>query len=293
MSRILNLLNLSPKINSPEIKKLPRRILRAGIRIASKGLKSNSPDFMILGAQKCGTSSLHFYLNQHPNIRGSIPKELNYFTHDVHTGTTLAEYESNFKSFRKKMHFESTPSYMYYPEALELIKKAYPDIPVVVVLRDPVRRAFSAWNHHRQKYEHYRAKYARSNRPNNSRYEKLLNEKNEFMSFRECIDGPVPESAILRRGLYLQQLESCWNLFGREKVLIIGFEDLIASTHVTLDKVTEFVGAAPVDWNFLNPEPKNVRTYSAKLQSSDRAFLEEYYQEPNRRLFEEIGKINW
>jgi hypothetical protein len=131
---------------------VPARFQEAGAATIRGLMKPHAPDFIIIGAQKSGTSSLHYYLDQHPDFCASSEKELHYFNRHVHFGKPLAEYEANFRSFRKKKHFESTPAYIYHPGALDLIKKTYPEIKLIAVLRDPVKRSYSAWNHYRQTF---------------------------------------------------------------------------------------------------------------------------------------------
>jgi hypothetical protein len=279
------------------------RLRKAGAAGLRKLGRPHSPDFIIIGTQKSGTTSLHFYLDQHPDICGSKPKELHYFDRRVHAGESLAQYESAFRSIRKKLHFESTPYYIYQPGALELIKKTYPGIRLITVLRDPVKRAFSAWNHYRQTFGNKHAEqFDESQRPGGQLlYNKLYEGRQTALSFRECLDIELElirnkvgfEPSILRKGLYLEQLRNCWNLFGKDRLLILGFSDLIADPKAVLNKVADFVGARDVGWDFLDPEPKNTRSYPSVLQDKEKSFLEEFYREPNRRLFAELGPINW
>src|SRR5690554_1848270 len=95
-----------------------KRALRSARRGLMGLLPARAPDFIIIGAQKAGTSTLHHWLDQHPGFRGSTPKEIHYFDRWVHWGRDRAWYESHFdrltplyrRSFR---NFESTPQYLY------------------------------------------------------------------------------------------------------------------------------------------------------------------------------------
>jgi hypothetical protein len=292
------------RVSVKRIGRLSGLLQKTGAGAVRKFMKPHAPDFMIVGAHKSGTSSLHYYLHQHPDLCGSTPKELHFFNRHTHLGVSLAEYESNFKSLRAKMHFESTPAYLYQPGALELIRKTYPGIRLIVILRDPVKRAYSAWNQYRQSFGHSGVEQYRRDtvtRPGHQMYAKLYEGRTAFPSLRECIDielamirnGEGFEPSVLRRGLYHAQLQNCWKLFGKDRVLILGFADLIKDTPGTLDKVIAFIGARSVDWSFLSPEPRNARDYPVPLQAADQVALEEFYREPNRRLFEEVGRLNW
>jgi len=247
---------------------------------------------------------LHFYLNQHTQLCGSTPKEIHYFDRDIHFGKTLSEYQGHFRGSSLKYHFESSPSYLYSPESAANIKNYYPEIRLIVSLREPIKRAYSAYNHYRQHFE--TGRYIKtiqnlSRRQGNLLFDKFFKDRTEFPSFRECIDieldligkGVGFEPALLRRGLYLQQLENYWKYFDPKQIKIIGFKDLIIETETVLRDVTSFVGAEDIEWSIFNREPKNTSVYQSPIAEEDQQLLEEYYAEPNRQLFERIGKLNW
>ena len=126
-------------------------------------MKSKLPNFLIVGAAKCGTSSLHNYLNQHPDVfmpsyndKGMKVKEPRFLIKDLvekrlHNGVwTWEEYQDLFKGVRKeKMIGESTVLYLYYyNEAIKNIKRYLSDdVKIIIMLRNPVDRAFSAYTH--------------------------------------------------------------------------------------------------------------------------------------------------
>ncbi|MBE0434970.1 MAG: sulfotransferase domain-containing protein [Methylomicrobium sp.] len=267
-------------------------------------LPGHDPDFIVIGAQKCATSSLHYYLDQHDNMIGSEPKEIHYFDRDRHHGKSLAQYRSHFRGPSGKLYFESTPSYLYSPGAIEAIAARYPNMKAIVLFREPVARAYSAWNHYRQHFESGRYRATLPNRPRregNLLYEKFFEDRTVFPSFRECLDIELDlieqdigfEPSLLRRGLYLQQLENYWKYFSEKQLMIIGFKDFIGDTAATLERITAFVGADPHDWSTLDREPKNAIAYQLPMREKDRRFVAQYYAEPNRRLFERIGQLNW
>jgi len=262
------------------------------------------PDFIIIGTQKAGTSSLHFYLDQHPQLSGSDPKELHYFNRDIHFNKSLSSYEEHFRGWEQNKYFESTPAYLYIPGACEAIQHAYPDIKVIVVLRDPVKRAYSAWNMYKDFFEKDRVEdiiKLKERREGDLLYTKFYEGRDQFPSFRECIEIELDliqsnesfEPALLRRGLYLEQLNRYWKNFGKDNVLILGFNDLVNDTENTLKKVTDFLGVEDLGWSFLNTEPRNTRNYSEPITESDKQLLEDFYRQPNQKLFDTIKYINW
>lgn len=262
------------------------------------------PDFIIIGAQKAGTSSLHFYLDQHPHLSGSVPKELHYFNRDIHFNKSLSIYEEHFRGWNDNKYFESTPAYLYTPGTCDAIQHAYPDMKVIAVLRDPIKRAYSAWNMYKDFFEKDQVEdiiKLKPRRKGDLLYTKFYEGREEFPSFRECIEIELDliksnesfEPSLLRRGLYLEQLNRYWGNFGKDNVLVLGFNDLIKDTEKTLKKVTNFLGVEDLGWSFLNTEPRNTRDYSEPITQSDKQLLEDFYRQPNQELFDVIKHINW
>ena len=98
------------------------------------------PTFVIVGAQKCGTSTLAATLRRHPQVFMSRPKELHYFDRQYAEG--LEWYERQFTPREGQIAWgEATPVYMYDPEARSRLSEALPATTVVVTLRDPTKRA--------------------------------------------------------------------------------------------------------------------------------------------------------
>ncbi len=267
-------------------------------------LPTHRPDFIILGAQKAGTTSLHYYLDQHPDMSGSYPKEVNFFNRDFYFGKNSENYEKHFRGLGTMKYFESTPEYLYTPDTNKVMHDLYPDLKLIVLLRDPVKRAYSAWNMYKDFLDKNQVDVMIKSEPcrdGNLLYKKLYEGREVFPSFRECIDieldmiksGEGFEPALLRRGLYLDQLNNYWNIFGKEKILILGFNDLVKDTDNTLKKITNFLGIQDIGWSFLEKEPRNIRSYSEPILESDKKILEDFYRQSNEELFNAIGHINW
>lgn len=279
--------------------------IKAGVIKCKKNiLPSNTPHFLIIGAPKAGTTSLYYYLNQHPKISGGVQrKEANFFNINIHLGKKFADYRKEFSGLKNKYYFDATPLYLYYPGCAKNIADLIPDARLIVILRDPVQRAYSQWNHHKYMFEngYYHNINNKPKVPGDLRFEKFVKNRKVFPSFRECIEiefdlikrggGFTPE--FLRAGLYLEQLNIYWEYFDQGQMLILGFKDLVNSTRDTLRRVFDFVGAPNYDLSSIKLEPKNKKDYVEPMKEEDRAILEEFYTEPNRQLFEAIGPINW
>jgi hypothetical protein len=287
-----------------------KRILRkakiSAIRALKLPLKGQKPDLMIIGAQKCGTSSLHYYLSQHPQLQRSLPKAVHYFDKWIHHGYDIAWYESHFKSLTpgKKLFFEATQEYVYDREAPVLISRYYPDIKMILMLRDPVDRAYSAWNMYRTMFESgypdfskWKGKYPGEINPI---YKYLMQGRETFPSLREAIEierelmesGESDDPAILRKGLYAEQLKNYLSYFSREQILVIGFKEFTANTPGTLENIYRFMG---VDNGVKMSFPvKNKRPYAAAIDPEDKEYLRQFYSVSNQELFNLIGrKLRW
>lgn len=112
--------------------------------IFNKLFKKKSPNFLIIGAQKSGTTYLYNLLIQHPEIAIPIRKEIHYFDLNYNLGIDwyLSHFPSNFKQ-RNQITFEASPYYLYHPLVPKRTFDFNPNIKIIVLLRNPVYRAFS------------------------------------------------------------------------------------------------------------------------------------------------------
>lgn len=284
---------------------------RIGIGYLKKTLQGHAPDFIIAGAQKSGTTSLHYYLSQHPNLLASTPKEIHYFDRDYNFKKGKKWYHHSFINLNsdKKNYlcFEATPDYMYRAFAAERMHQQYPNLKIIIVLREPVKRAYSAWN----MFKHYvnstillrilvPIKDYIQDRQNNNR--QLYKAKN-FPSFEEVVASEIlkieqnsefEEPSFLRRGIYFPQIKRLYDLFGKNQVLVLGFNDLKQYQIQTLNKVLKFLDLQESDWNFLNDNTKNAKAYPEKISKEMEEKLTLFYEPYNKLLFDYLGyKINW
>lgn len=161
--------------------------------------KKYSPDFIGIGAMRCGTTWIADKLRKHPEIY--VPenfKELHFFDQFYNKG--IEWYESNFsKKEEDQISGEFTPKYLRSPKIANLIKKHYPDTKLIISLRNPISRAFS----------HYNFLKKHTNIESNF-YKSLFDKKYE----------------ILMAGLYSEQIQRYLNLFPRKNIHIILFDDI-------------------------------------------------------------------
>ena len=186
----------------------------------------NLPNFLIVGAQKSGTTSLHDILDAHPQTLMSTPKEVNFFTYDYKVEKGL-EYYSTF--FQKKNSTEpiaigeSSPGYICYPDIHKKIHQHLGKIKIVIILRNPIKRAFSQyWDNRRQLKE-------------------VLTEEEIIANYLE-VDYKPGRKGYFSRGVYYNDVKKYMDLFGRENVHIIIFEQLLKHQKEELHRLYSFLG---------------------------------------------------
>jgi len=107
----------------------------------------------IIGSQKAATTSLFTYLVRHPQIEGSSKKEVHYFDNHQNFSQGDAWYHKHFTYNRKSLNIEATPRYLYAPHVPQRLFEFNSKAKLIIVLRNPVERAYSAWNMYRQMSE--------------------------------------------------------------------------------------------------------------------------------------------
>lgn len=197
-------------------------------------------DFMIIGAQKCGTTALGQFLGKHPEIGMSSQKEVHLFdAPDYVPGTPVADIDAGYRKYfaddaATLVRGEATPSYMYLGVAAE-VKRYNPDLKLIVLLRDPVERALS---------EYYMQK--RRGRETRPLWLAVLLEPwrlgRDRDPWRER--SPTREHGYRRRGLYSLQLRAIFRHFERDRVLVVRRTDLLNDHDATMHGVLAFLGVS-------------------------------------------------
>jgi hypothetical protein len=275
-------------------------LARHGLLYAGYGTK---PSFLILGAQKAGTTALFAYLCEHPAVVGSTRKELGFFTpeafvdwpehphHDVLCANEWerplgsrrkrAWYESHYPlphRMRGKLAFEATPEYLYVPAAAERIHAYRPDMKVIALLREPAERAFAAWTMY-SNFGSYRARVYAPRREQRPFAEAVEHELDQLEQ------GHAPlEPGYVRRGLYAEQLERFLERFGPDQVLILDSARLSRETSEVVNQVCAFLGLSPLaprEWPRVHvgrywDSPEAVKHVLSKLRA--------FYAPHNQRL---------
>ncbi|HEU0303312.1 MAG TPA: sulfotransferase domain-containing protein [Gaiellaceae bacterium] len=243
------------------------------------------PNFLVIGAQKSGTTALHAYLSEHPAVFCTSRKEVHYFSLTYPLGERW--YLSHFALrgvSRPAAVGESTPAYLFDPRSPARVHAFDPRMKLVAVLRDPVERAYS----------HYWME--RETRDETRSFEDALEwEQREVVpELERWIADPAYESPLplfgrsyVSRGLYAEQLERWLELFPREQMLVFTSDELTAEPAETMAFVARFLGAPPVAP--VSYPRENVREYEP-MAAETRQHLRQVFEPHNRRLEELLGR---
>lgn len=246
------------------------------------------PSFIIVGAQKSGTTSLFHYLASEDEIGMAAEKEVHFFDRFFQRG--LGWYQSRFPphaSSSDRLLGEATPLYLFHPLAVQRIKDVLPDCRLVVSLRNPVDRAISHY-YHEVALDHERRTFEEAIETEDEvisrEYERVL-EDGEYFS----ID--LQRYSYLARGRYFDQMTRLFDCFPSEQVLVLQAERLFTDPVEPLRKLHAFLGLAkPPRRSFPN---EYGRRY-APISGATRTWLSDYYRPHNEKLFALLGiRFDW
>ena len=207
------------------------------------------PDYLIIGVQRGGTTSLSRYLGSHPNVQSSTHKEIHYF--DLNYGWGEAWYRGHFptRGYRRliaarkglSLTGEASPYYMFHPLAAGRAAEVLPSVRLIVMLRDPVERAISHYYHCRRRGVELLS------------LEEALDREAERLEGEEkrIEDEPGYDSpnhrffSYVARGMYARQLRRWFDVFPREQVLVIESGRFRSEPEKGFANVLEFLDLPP------------------------------------------------
>jgi len=270
------------------------------------------PDFLIVGAQKAGTSSLESFLASHPQIGCANKKEVGFFSRDRLYSFGTDWYARQFPYRRRPgvQLFEATPEYLYYPFVPDRIFRFNPRIKLIILLRNPVERAFSAWNMFRQMHaapsirDRTIQEYLEDANPEDKAPVLELLYGTRFPDFHSCVVDEIDalrngkpqalEPSFVRRGLYFQQLERFYRLFPRENILIVESSELKNHRVAVMSRVLNFLGVRQTAREQTLLQDKHVRQYAHSMENVTRKLLLDFFEQPNAKLYSVIGRaFDW
>jgi Sulfotransferase domain len=242
----------------------------------SKRRRIKRLDFILAGAQKSGTTALHDHLSRHPDINMGDQQEIHFFDNDA-----LFVAEPDYNKLHK--HYpplapstiagDCTPSYLYHEPAMQRIWNYNSKIMLLILLRNPVDRAFAHWNMQRH----------RGREP--------LDFFDAVREEQTRIAGAPPTEArrfaYIDRGFYGRQLERLFKLFPREQVKVVKFEDFTGRQRETLGSIFAFLGRKPRRW--MRNKDRNIVPYSRAMNWEERVFLCNLFAEDIAKVEQLLG----
>lgn len=251
------------------------------------------PSFLIVGAQRGGTTSMYRTLAQHPAVLKPVrQKGVHFFdtAYDKGLGWYRAHFplmvtaRSVYKRTRTRpLAFESSPYYMFHPLAGERIARDLPGVKLLVLLRDPVERAYSAYTHERARgYETESFEVALE-----LESERLRGET-ERLADPDYYSYPHQHNAYVTRGQYIDQLERLETIFGRDRIHVIDSQDFFERPAPAYDTVLEFLGlpdlATPL-FEQHNARPRSLMPPAVQTR------LDEHFRPFDQRLAAWLGTV--
>lgn len=202
------------------------------------------PNLFVIGAMKCGTSSIHEYLNLHPDIFMSEQKELDFFVEELNWGKGIDWYKNQFPH-KCKILGESSPNYTKYPLLKNAAKKMYeycPDAKLIYIVRDPYIRIISHYQHN-------------------------LSEGTEYRSL-ENVYADGDGMRYIDTSKYWVQIQQYLRYFDKDNIHLIQFEKLVSEPFNVMKETFRFIG---VDDNFSSPHFTDVHHSSVEKKMPTKA----------------------
>lgn len=237
-------------------------------------------DFIVIGAQKAGTTVLDEYLRKHEWLSMGSKKELHFFDRDHNFSEALMDYSDYHARFQKELpsgvlRGEVTPGYLYKKECAKRIFNYNGNLKLIAILRNPIERAFSHWN---------------------MQYHRGI----ECRDFSNCILGEedylntLPHQkrkyyAYLDRGYYTKQIKNYLKYFDKSQMLFIKYEEYKNNQLDVLNIVFDFLEVPSENYSF-NHTSRHVGNYNYSMKPEDKKFLVSLFKNEIHQL-EKL--LNW
>lgn len=254
------------------------------------------PDFLIIGAQKSGTTSLYSDLCRHPNMAPALTKEVHFFDQHYHRGLTW--YRAHFYATwqrvwreqirgRRPITGEASPYYLFYPHAPVRVRAMLPDVKLIVLLRNPVDRAYSHYHHQvtrgREPLSFEAALEAEPTR--------LAGETEKILADDQYISFNHAHFSYQARGIYVDQLMAWAKVFPPEQMLILNAEAFFRAPAAVFTQVTTFLGLPA--YAFPGAQKRNRGSYGP-MAPATRQQLATFFAPHNQRLYDYLGRsFDW
>ena len=209
--------------------------IEGGLLMTSKGVRDH-PYLIVGGTTKAATSSLFAYLKDHPEVCGANIKEVGFFVDKDYPLKIKYRFEDGIERYEEfftlgggGIRVEATPDYLHSPGTAERIHKTLSDVRFIFILRDPVKRLVS-W---------YRFACQNSRFPKKSSFDEYVNDQKQGLRRDEHY------MYALEQGHYAEYIQQYLKLFGKGRVLVLIYEDLLADPREILKRICYLIGIDP------------------------------------------------
>jgi hypothetical protein len=234
-------------------------------------------DFVIIGAQKSGSTALHYFLSRHRRICMGDQQEMHFFDDDKAFAGNSVNYAALHDHYPKLgpgvRAGDCTPSYLYHQAAAERIHRYHHGIRLIVLLRNPVERAFAHWNMQRFK--------------GREPLDFLPAVKEEKTRLKNAPAADARRFAYVDRGYYAQQLSRFLKLFPREQVKAVKFENFNADQSGVVNDILAFLGLDAL--RSVRNRDRNVVPYPRMLNWEERVYLYHFFADEIVKLEQLLG----
>ena len=252
------------------------------------------PHFMIIGTQKGGTTSLYQYLIEHPCIAPIWIKEPHFFDiyfykgvhwYRSHFPTTVEQYYARHIQKHDLITGEASPYYLFHPQAAQRVAKTLPRAKFILLLRNPVDRAYSQYQHQTRQEGVEPLSFEEALA---SEEQRLAGEEEKILRDETYFSFNHRHYSYLARSKYIEQLPAWMDVFPREQFLILRSEDLYTDPKAIVKQTLDFLGL-PSSYLKQEYKPFNDAKY-AKMAPATRERLLAYFKPYNDRLYDYLGR---
>ena len=272
---------------------IDKNVLKKAFRATTNPIRM-MPHFMIIGTQKGGTTSLYQYLIEHPCIAPIWIKEPHFFDiyfykgvrwYRSHFPTTVEQYYARRIQKHDLITGEASPYYLFHPQAAQRVAKTLPRAKLIILLRNPVDRAYSQYQHQTRQEGVETLSFEEALE---SEERRLAGEEERILHDEKYFSFNHRHYSYLARSKYIEQLPAWLDLFPREQFLLLRSEDLYTDPKAIVKQTLDFLGI-PSSHLEQAYKPFNDAKY-AKMAPETRERLLTYFKPYNARLYDYLGR---
>lgn len=247
------------------------------------------PNFIIIGEQKCGTTTLYDHLIQHPQILPALRKEIHFFDNHYNVGLNMykAFFPTNDKIQKNDLSItgEASPNYFHHPLVPKRIKENLPNVKLILLLRNPVERAYSHFIMMKNGgFETLSFEQA-------VEYEKQVFKEGKISWINQYRVFNETHHPYLMRGIYVNHLKRWLEIFPRNQISIINSENFKSNKSQILKQTFEFLNVS--SYRLKDLKNKNVAKYDS-MDLDTKKILEEFFKPYNKELYDLLNiEFDW